>query len=118
MKHTDIQKEITKLGNCTDENDRNQRDKKIKDNPYPYVIDSLLLITKAIENHTEQLVNIEARLASIEKHLRRSSLRKQQTINCPKTTDYYPLRVVGAPFWLLIIFVTVIRCLLTKIGEF
>ena len=105
MKHTDIQKELTKLGNCTDENDRNQRDKKIKDNPHPYVIDSLLLITKAIENHTEQLVNIEARLASIEKHLRRSTLRKQQTINCPKTTYYYPLRVVRSSLWLLIILV-------------
>lgn len=75
MTHFDIQKEMTRLGKYNDKKGKEERDEQMKDNPYPYVVDSLLLITKAIENHTEQLVKIEERLASIEKHLRRSSLK-------------------------------------------
>ena len=82
MTHFNIQNEMTRLGKYNDKKGKEERDEQMKDNPYPYVVDSLLLITKVIENHTEQLaknekqlVKIEERLASIEKHLRRSSLK-------------------------------------------
>lgn len=73
-----IRKELTRLGKYNSSTEKKQRDAEMTDNPYPYIVDSLLLITQAIEEHTEQLasnenqlIDIAERLAGLEQCLKR-----------------------------------------------